>query len=131
MYVGTKERRGILYQKYYSLSRKFQSSGLLKSRYRLKSSTTLEPNEHLVSTGEIEIITEQILSDYEWLKNNKTPDQLVFQKWNNSFALRQKHKKENLDLFVEWPILKQRVGCQLVIVFKMLNFKKILIPIYF
>lgn len=45
----------------------------------------------------------------------KTPENLVFEKWNNTFHLREKELKQNIDIFLNWPILKQGIGSQLVI----------------
>lgn len=104
--MGNPRRRGKLQQKFYSLVKKHKKSGL-----------HLEKNpknpELDVSQGEIIISVENYKDDIEWLRNNNTPEILIIEKWNNTFEYR-KQQYKTINVFEEWPILKQQLGQALV-----------------
>lgn len=69
--------------------------------------------EHTIDEIDSNIESQQI-----WLKNNFSPDSLVIEKWNITFALRRKdilNSKNFKDLLTQWPIISKNIAASLVI----------------
>lgn len=51
-----------------------------------------------------------------WLKNFREPWDIVIKHWQNTFSLRRSSTVSTVDTFIDnWPILKHRDACSLVI----------------
>lgn len=62
-------------------------------------------------------MSENDISNKDWLKINIEPYEEVFEKWRSTFELRKNsiRKTHNLaQIFEEWPILQQSFGHKLV-----------------
>lgn len=120
-YISQKKKTlGKLNQRYYAVSRKFQQRGLIKSRYNIKPKTV---KDFVVLTAPVPVVTEEVsaekvLSDNNqkaWLQINKTPEITVCEKWQQTYELRRKDiLARDVNLYTEWPLLKQQIGASLV-----------------
>lgn len=109
--MGTKKQRGKLIEKYYSLRKKYKHS-LSIGQKRKTGNVTDASNEADTDEETFDINT---FSDYEWLKNNYSPNDIVFEKWISTFNVRQKDVRDkSIDVFTKWPILKQNIAVALV-----------------
>ncbi|XP_071052769.1 uncharacterized protein [Onthophagus taurus] len=117
-YLGTKKQRGKLIEKYYSLRKKYKHS-LSIGQKRKTGNVTDAFNEADTDEETFDINT---FSDYKWLKNNYSPNDIVFEKWISTFNVRQKDVRDkSIDVFTKWPILKQNIAVALI----ELDFKKL------
>lgn len=106
---------GKIKQKFYALSSKYRNRGLLESRYKLKSSKSANAEVDQEELDEYDnIVDNDQVEDYHWLKRNVTPEQMVLDKWKRTFSLRREHYKNNQNLLEDWPILIQKLGSTLV-----------------
>lgn len=111
---------GKLAQKYYAVSRKFQNRGYLKSRYTLKNKNLEIPADPAVLIPVVSGVSsdeqkEKSAGEKAWLQVNKTPEVTVFHKWQETYKeRRQEILKGDVNIYVEWPLLKQQIGASLV-----------------
>lgn len=99
------------------MSRKYQSRGFLKSRYQLKKKNldipVLIPS--VFPVNEAGVSPKNSGGEKAWLQFNKTPEVTVFQKWQETYKVRrQEILKGDVNIYVEWPLLKQQIGASLV-----------------
>ena len=107
-------------EKYYSVSKKYRKSGLIKSRYNLKrkfssdnetATTSHEPAEELV----VLLDEDEVYADVEWLRYNQSPIETVWKKWENTFHRRRADILNiNVDVYESWPVLKQNIAITVV-----------------
>lgn len=110
---------GKLNRRYYSLCRKYQAKGIVESRYALKKK--LPGTEKLIQP---EVInndstepTKSEIDAWEWLKLNKTPESIVYEKWKETYKLRRNQINElNTHFYENWPLIKEEIGASLVII---------------
>lgn len=97
--MNTKSQRGKLAEKYYSTCKKLQKSGILTSRYNKKRKLSLTTESTSTST-EITETERELNPDYEWLKENISPEEVVFDKWKSTHDLRRTHVMNScIDIF--------------------------------
>lgn len=106
-------RRGMLCNKYYSLSRKYQQRGLVRSRYTKRKISVHEENN--VDDNNFESCLEDN-PDYIWLKVNSSPPDVVIEKWRLTYEKRRKQIESNeaIITFEKWPILRFSIASKLV-----------------
>lgn len=101
----------MLSNKFYALTKKYQKSGLINSRYGKRKAES-DSN----SDDDLDYEIDDQDPDYIWLKMNSSPNDLVITKWKSTFDLRRKHlEKKALNMFQFWPILMQPIAVDLVI----------------
>lgn len=114
---STKGEIGKLNRRYYSLCRKYREKGIFESRYTLKRKlpTTEKLQQSENSDNESSEPTKSEIDSFEWLKVNKTPEGILFEKWKETYKLRRSQVMNNTrNLYENWPLLKEDIGASLV-----------------
>lgn len=113
-YLGNKNRRGKIAERFYALTKKFKAKGIIEKSSRSAESRKQEQVNRTSTTTNIEP-TDVETANYLWLYNNISPESIVFEKWESTFAIRRTDAiDENVDLFEKWPLFTKKIGITLV-----------------
>ncbi|CAH0381261.1 unnamed protein product [Bemisia tabaci] len=111
-----KKARGILYDKFTHLRRKFRAKGLIDQPYGRTSSSSSSPSTSTASKGK-KILEGDERS--EWLQSHLQPWEQVVEYWRMTYEHRASNLKlpetNILEYFNKYPALKQPAGCNLLL----------------